>query len=191
MTTETLLAIPEAIATGPVLKRKEEQYKFIFNWGFDHLKTRLAENLRTYSSPCESQEDLFCDYYFGSSTFDKEHFKKYFNNASDDNKKHKIKYNAQFIAQLRESNSFITDLINSIDQNLTPFQSLVVDDKLRAIFDRWEGQFQKQGRTERVFHKICLTIQSSRKFKCPWTFQETRVAAETIKQVFASSQNRS
>ena len=143
----------------------------------------MTENLSRFY-PINMLNEEFYDHYFANTSFRLEAIKCYLQNTNgvEQCDRSKAKYNTQFICALKESPLFMDDFLVALNESLMPQQSIAIDEKLRVIFDRWEAQYQREERTDRSFKRICELIQNSRKFKCPWTYQEVSAALATVKK---------
>jgi len=182
LTTDILLEIPIIIKNSPIFKRKEEQLKFVFNWGFKYLKTRYFETISVTEGSVDSDK-LFYEYYFGHLAKEKhmdliKFYKPNFNSTIDESER---SFNNNFIRQLRQSPKFIQDFVNVIDFDIYDDYSRTVEVKLHAFISKWEIKYQQSTSKEDTTREICNYINKSKKFKFPWSFKEIADSIELVK----------
>ena len=163
----------------PSTKRKEENLKLVFNWGFKFLQSKFQEQ----SQEGAAGENGFYAYYFGdvASLMGVDLSSFYKPNFSTPRRNGQKTFNTTFLDSIQLSADFISDFHVAIEHYFVEEQERLMFLKLDALLVRWENQFHKMGTKPQTLLRVCDYIKSCRKIKIPWTLAELLQARRAVK----------
>lgn len=167
----------------PVVKRKEEQLKFIFNWAFKFLKAKFLENFES-AARAKDSDRLFYNYYFGKVAEERgislaKFYKPTFNQTFNEFEK---SFNTTFIYNIKLSDKFMEDFNAVLESEIYFSHARLIESKLQAIFSKWETLLLQNSFSEAAVKDVCEYIDKCRKFKFPWSFKEVAAAIGAVKK---------
>ena len=169
------------------IKRPEENYKFVFKRCLKYMKETLKKKSDYSKLNKKEFEKSFTTYYFqeiaDSNNLSIENY--YHPKNSNQQSKSVVKtINSQYIGNIVQSKLFVTDFMSYLNDDLDREYKLVIKQKMKSLFERWEKEYQLSVDKEKAIENICQNIEKNIKCKLPWTITEVYSAIESVKQLF-------
>jgi hypothetical protein len=180
------MELPSQIKSIPSSKRKEENFKLVFNWAFQLLEERLAQANPTTVNP----QNLFLSYYFKTIAKRTGQSIKCFLRPSLSNmcKKGPRSFNNEFLQAISQSKVFVDDLRVILTEEFLPQIGQAMFQRLVETVTLWERTFRKDPLN--AAESICSKLDTSPKLKIPWSIQEVLYAREIVEEALRPRMKR-
>jgi hypothetical protein len=163
----------------PSEKRKEENFKLIFNWAFDFL----IEKIQTENKLKRNEaENFFYTLYFKEiSVLLKIDLKKFhrpsFSRSSIEIAK---TYNTKYLKLIMQSKLFKNNFAEVMRSNFFSSFTELIEEKIFTSCKKWENLLKVDQFSTKSLNKLCEFIIRNKKVKTPWSIKDAQYAKVVV-----------
>jgi hypothetical protein len=178
---EDLIELAAMVNQLPSGRRKEENFKLIFNWVYGTLKEEIENELTV---PAIKAEQIFFERYFSQTAQEyqidpEQFFKPTFSRSMSNQLK---TFNSTFIRNVKKSPRFMEAFTAALQHNFGPSVSSIIEKKIFRQCKKWDQELERDGPTVQHVTRLCDSITYSKKSKMPWTLLECISAKAAVEK---------
>lgn len=178
---EDLIELAGMVNQLPSGRRKEENFKLIFNWVYGFLKEEIENELCV---PPTKAEMIFFERYFSQTAQEyqidpEQFFKPTFSRSMSNQLK---TFNSTFIRNVKKSSRFMDAFVTSLQHSFGRSVSTIIEKKILRQCKKWDQELERDGPSLLNVARLCDSITYSKKSKMPWTLLECFSAKAAVEK---------